>query len=221
MRHIRVGAGNRGPLRHDLAPFPVVSAFLVLVSALANSRDWWLDTAFYGVATVVAWIAVARWPQRPATTWLLAGIPVPHLLGAFGFYHGSVGGVSWDVCVHTVTPFLLVLCLHSFLATPASPSKAILRVLVIGGVVLAAAVAAEVVEWAGGAALQREGEGVFFCGPGDHCAEAARCDVATDTRKDMLINVLGLSLGIIAVAYAHRSGAGRRPDAPDRLPPED
>jgi hypothetical protein len=195
--------------RQIVLRFGAFALFLFVIGLFTNSNDWWLDIAFFALLYGVLWLLVKRFPQSPTTlTWLVI-LPVPHLLGGFGLYSWSVGGVSWDVYVHILDAFNGVLLLHSFLTT--SALKVWRRALAIILVVLLAGALLEAVEEYGGVALARNGEGLFYRGPGDYCSNEHPCSTSIDTVKDTYDNILGLALGVLAVVYltAVQRAAGR------------
>jgi uncharacterized membrane protein YjdF len=173
--------------------FIIFFIILLLLSIFANSTDWWIDLGFYSIVYAILWAICAKWEISDTALTLLILLPLPHLLGGFGFYHWSYGNMSYDIIVHVVTSFIAVLLLANISSKLKRPSHA---VAIIIAIILVGAVTVEVVEWAAGQA--GEGEGMFLRGAGDYCAQPP-CPQLTDTYKDMISNALGTALGLLAV----------------------
>lgn len=188
--------------------FGALAIFLLAMGIFSNSRDWFLDITFFAVIYSVLWILARKYPQTPSTITLLILLPTAHMAGALGAYHWSIGGVSWDVYAHIFAAFIGTLLLHAFFTTSKlRPAQRVLACIVI---IVTAGIVVEIIEEAGGQELKRQGEGMFYRGAGDFCADTATCTAKTDTVKDMFDNVVGIVLGMIAISYVNavqRSGA--------------
>jgi hypothetical protein len=65
----------------------------------------------------------------------------------------------------------------------------------------------EVVEAVGGNLAGHTGEGIFLRGAGDFCLVSAPCSEEVDSMKDMVDNVAGMTLGLIALATSSKSSS--------------
>lgn len=200
------------------APFAALAAYMILLAACENSPDWELDLIAYGCAWVCAWAGCTAAKASARTAGLLAALPVPHLTGALGAYHWSVGNWSYDVAVHVVSSFVGGLLLASVTddclrkrnqeslsdctsgATSDSKMHGLASALLLGIVLLSCTAGVEGIEALAGSTAARRGEGVFLRGAGDDCLPEAPCSEATDSAKDMLDNGIGAGMACLALA---------------------
>lgn len=181
--------------------FLLAYALLGILALFANSPDWQYDIMFFGAIIVLGHIAFNKWPTTNEAATLFLLVFAPHLLGTLGFYHWSIGPLSWDMIVHTTTSFFGVLFLYAlFRHRHITRIESVLALTVI---IITLGVLVEGIEWAGGR-LASPGEGVFFRGAGDFCTKSHPCTEEEDAQKDTVNNFIGLGLGIVAVTHHRR-----------------
>eukprot|EP00775_Hariotina_reticulata_P011221 gene11222-11370_t len=72
----------------------------------------------------------------------------------------------------------------------------------------------EVVEAVGGNLTGHTGEGIFLRGAGDFCLESAPCSEEVDSMKDMVDNLAGMTLGLVALATSSGNSGSRTINSP-------
>ncbi|WIA17296.1 hypothetical protein OEZ85_014163 [Tetradesmus obliquus] len=189
------------------------------MAACATSPDWYLDCAAFGGIWAGLWAACCRLQPSPRTVVLLNVLPLMHMSGALGAYHWELGNLSWDILCHISNGFIGTLLFASCLSdmshtAHSTPHAAATSLQAQHSNQPAAAAAAagtsliEVVEACGGV-LAGEGEGIFLRGAGDYCTASLPCSEEVDTMKDMVDNVAGMMLALLALATGSRGSSGK------------
>lgn len=175
--------------------------FLLILAIFANSPDWHYDIAFFVAIIAIGQITFSKWSTTNEATTLFLMVFLPHILGALGLYHLSIGSLSWDMFVHTSTSFFGVLFLYALFRH--RHITRIESILALTAIIITLGALVEGIEWAGGR-LASPGEGVFFRGAGDFCTKTHPCTEEEDAQKDTVNNFIGLGLGIVAVTHHRR-----------------
>ncbi|KAF6257241.1 hypothetical protein COO60DRAFT_1640078 [Scenedesmus sp. NREL 46B-D3] len=179
------------------------------MAACATSSDWYLDCAWFAGIWGGLWAACCRLNPSSRTVVLLNLVPVMHMSGALGAYHWELGNLSWDILTHITNGFIGTLLFASCLADMHPGRSAAHTTAPYSDEAPAGTGLIEVVEACGGV-LAGRGEGIFLRGAGDFCTASLPCSEEVDTMKDMVDNIAGMLLALLALATGNRDSSSSK-----------
>ena len=189
------------------------TAALIAFPVVAKSGTYCVAPVFLVPLLWLRYLMRRRLRLHPLHYGLYAAALLLHNLGALGFYHRGVLGLSFDIYVHFYFGFVGALLVYRLLRETLPLTPWTLRVatvlLVLGGGAIH-----EIVEWFSTLALGPERGMLKTTGV-----------YAFDTHRDMFNNLLGSALAVALYALVGRTGAAHRERtlaphaAPDTMPP--